>query len=72
MPRPNYVKEEIKYIEEVAKIKSFELFGIDGCGVSWYQLGRKHLAFDVLKCASDLSCSGSHCLEDEISRECNC
>lgn len=68
----SYTKQEIKYAEEVAKIKPLELFGIDSCGVSWYQLGRKHLALDVLKCASDLSCSGSQCLEGEISKECNC
>lgn len=71
MAKPNYVKEELKYAEDVAKIKNLELFGMGSC-VSWYQLGRKHLALDVLGCAGDLSCSGRQCLEGELNRECNC
>ena len=67
----NGVKAKQKYAEEVAKIKSHEVLGIDSCGVTWYQLFRKHLAFDVLKCGG-LSCDGKNCLENVISKECNC
>jgi hypothetical protein len=66
-----YSKEKLKYAEEVAKIKPLELFDIDSCGVTWYQLFRKHLAFDVLNCGG-LSCEGENCLENVISKDCNC
>jgi hypothetical protein len=65
------VKAKQKYAEEVAKIKPHEVLGIDTCGVTWYQLFRKHLAFDVLKCGG-LSCDGKNCLENVIEKDCNC
>jgi hypothetical protein len=63
-------KAKRKFAEEVAKIKPLELYGID-CGVSWYSLFRKHLAFDVLKCGG-LTCDEKACLKSEIVKNCNC
>jgi hypothetical protein len=71
MASSRYPKEKLKYAKEVAKIKPLELYGVDSCGVTWYHLFRKHLAFDVLKCGS-LSCESKNCIENEIDRDCNC
>lgn len=68
MGRRNFLyKSNKKFAEEVAKIKPKEVFGVDSCGVTWEQLYRKHLAFDVIKCGV---CS--KCLDDVIGESCNC
>jgi len=64
-------KAKGQYAEEVAKIKPLEMFGIDACGVTWYGLIRKHLAFDVLKCGG-LDCDGEKCLRNEVEKSCSC
>jgi hypothetical protein len=56
------------YIEEVASMKSLELFGITSCNVTWYDLFKKHLAFDVLKCPT-LDCETQECLSNEITKK---
>jgi hypothetical protein len=66
------IKGKRKYAQEVAKIKSLEVFGVDTCGVTWNALLRKHLAFDVLGCGGPTNCDGQLCLWNEISKTCNC
>lgn len=60
-------KSNKQFAEEVAAIKPFELFGIKTCSVTWEELFRKHLAFDVIKCGV---CSS--CLNDVVGKSCNC
>lgn len=38
--------DKYDFIEDVAKISSFEIFGIDAC-VSWEDLFKKHLCYDA-------------------------
>lgn len=56
-----------QFAEEVAAVKTKELFGVDSCGVSWESLFRKHLAFDIIDCGV---CS--QCVDNEIKNSSNC
>tara|TARA_R110001592_G_scaffold221892_5_gene476907 strand:+ start:5434 stop:5637 length:204 start_codon:yes stop_codon:yes gene_type:complete len=67
MDRNFLYKSKKQFAEEVAAIKPLEIFDIDSCGITWEQLFRKHLAFDVIKCGE---CSA--CLKDVIGESCNC
>lgn len=64
-------KAKSVFADEVASMKSLEVFGVDKCGVTWESLIRKHLAFDVLSCGVS-SCNDKACLEREINKDCGC
>jgi hypothetical protein len=63
--------DKYDFIDKVAKISSFEIFGIDAC-ISWEELFEKHLSYDARRvdtcCPEETALSTSEDIETLVKK----